>query len=437
MRTLTLFIMGGLALCTVDTIGATAVTSTDGALSLRDAIRFAVENSPALAATKAEVEIADSEKSKAVAGFLPQLDLATGQGLLSGGTQRAGSVASLSLTENLFDGGLSILNYDSSSLRKKIADLAYANARDQLALAVAQQFARLSLNRNLLEVQEKQYEIIRKQHQTIESLYKQGIKTRKDYLRFTTEMRRSEIELANARIAIDRASVELRRLLGKVADGAVQAAEFQPMPVDYKTVEKLPTSKPDIKNHFQYRIATLQTEVFSNDATVARVKFWPQLGLTAEAVRTEDDYLGVGRGLSDGSGTNWSLLATIKWNLMDWGIRRQDIHIADQRKLVQERQIKDRLNLFTAENENLMLNVRQSLSNFNLSKELLDLEAKTYEFLQVEYQNGKVTYLDLIVGLRDLLNARVKLFTSYFELHQLMFQYRYHEGRLYDSIESL
>jgi outer membrane protein len=403
-------------------------------LTLAQAVRIATDHSPSLAAFAADREATVAEKKKALAAFFPAVDVTANQGLLSGGNQRSASSLSLQLTETFFDSGISILNYDSSALRKQISELSYQNARDLLALSLAQQFARYSLNQNLLEVQQAQFDTVKKQHTTIEALYRQGVKTRKDFLRFTTELRRNEIDLISARTAIERSKVEIKRLMGW-DNGAPMPTQFKAIAVDVKSVEKIPQQAPDISGHFQYRIAKLQSELFGNDVSVASRKFWPQLSLTAGAGYVEDDYLRAGRGIDGFSGSNWNMLATVKWNLMDWGIRRRDIQIAGARKIQQERQIRDTLNTFAAENEKLLLGLQQIHANFKLSQELLDLETKTYEFLRVEYQNGKVSYLDLIVGLRDLLSAKVKLFSSYFELQELLFQFRYHEGRLYETFQ--
>ena len=245
--------------------------------------------------------------------------------------------------------------------------------------------------------------------ENMEALYRQGIKTRKDYLRFTSERRRNEIDMVNAEIAIERSGVEIKRLLGMVTSPMDIDSErtFAPLEVQTVLADPVPTAAPDISKHFRVQMVDLQLEVLKNNIAVAERKFWPQLYLNAAANTIGSDYLGVGRSFAGFSGTNWSVLATLKLNLMDWGIRRKDIEIASQDKIIQEGQLRDSLNTFVADNKKLMMNLHQSHSNYKLSRELLEIETKTYELLKSEYHNGKVTYLDLIVGLRDLLAARI------------------------------
>lgn len=82
-----------------------------------------------------------------------------------------------------------------------------------------------------------------------------------------------------------------------------------------------------------------------------------------------------------------------------------------------------------------MLDLQQSSKNFTLARELLDLETATYKSLDSEYRNGRVSYLDIIFALRDLLRAKVQMSTSYYDLRRQLLKYRYHEGKLYESIE--
>jgi outer membrane protein TolC len=407
-------------------------------IPFRQAIDIAVEKSPSLSTARSELNIRDLEYANSYSAFLPSLDLSATHGLRDSNPSIYKNIfaseLSLQLAENLYDNGISLAKYESARFQKEIAELNYRNERDKLVLDLAFEYMHYSLAANLAQVQEQQFNIINKQYQSVSNQYQQGVKTRRDYLRFKTELRRSEIELQNSRTTLEKSRFELMRLLGFDVSSQIQPFDFDPVDVDLKSVEQVPIHSPDLASHYQYRIAGLQRKSFENDVYIVRRDYWPQLFLTAGATYHTGDYLGANDPLSQNESTSWNALLTLKFNLWDWGIRHRNISIADAKRTQAENTIASNLNTFSSANAKMMLELNQSSKNFAIARELLDLETKSYGFLESEYRNGKVSYLDIIVGLRDLLNAKVQMYTSYFDLRGQLLRYRYHEGRLYESV---
>lgn len=407
-------------------------------LNFREALQLAFEKSPVLIAALSELKIREAEFSNSKSVFLPSLDLSTVHGWRDSeppiGTSRFVNELSLSVTENLYDNGISFARYESSRYQREIAELNFKNERERLVLQIANEYMRYSLAVNLAEVQEQQFNIINKQYQSVNSQFQQGVRTRRDFLRFKAELRRSEIALQNSRSNRERSYFELLRLLGFEINVETPKYELEPIGIDIKLVQNIPTQSPDLSQHFQYRMADLRRKVLEKDVYVVRRDYWPQVFVSAGATYQMNDYLRTGEAGPQDETTSWNALLTLKLNLWDWGIRRRDILIAEARKSQTESYIQTDLNRFSSENAKMMLDLDQSSKNFALARELLDLETKTHHFLETEYRNGKVSYLDIIVGLRDLLNAKVQMSSSYFDLRTQLLLYRYHEGKLYESI---
>jgi outer membrane protein TolC len=407
-------------------------------LTFKDTIAKAVDTSPALKVFKLELDARELEFKNARSVFFPQLDLSATAGLRETDprTTLSNRVSTLDLTlsETLYDNGVSFTRYNSAQLQRDIAKISYENERDQLSLLVGQEFLRFSLAAALVEVQEQQFNIIDKQYQTVASLYQQGIRTRKDYLRFKTELRRAEIDFLQAKNSLMRSRVELNRLIGVEARETQPSFDFVPLPVQPESVAKLPQRAPDIDNHFQYRIARLQKQVYQNDVRLVRREFWPQLSLTAGASYTTGDYLGEPTYINNNEYTAWYALGTLKFNLWDWGIRRRNVSIAQARVNQRESELSASLNTFSSDNVKLMLDLNERAKTYSLSRELLDLETSSYGLLSRDYREGKVNYLELIVALRDLLRAKDQFYNSYFGLRDQLLRYTYHEGRLFESV---
>ncbi len=419
-------------------LSARAEVGADEKVSFVDAVQLAVEKSPALSSAQSEVSIRNLEYENSYSAFLPQLDLNATHGLRNSDPSRYQSIyaseLNLQLTETLYDNGLSLTKYRSARIQKEMTELNFRNERDKLILQVTTEYLRYSLTTKLTEVQEEQFKTINKQYQAVSNQYRQGIKTRKDYLRFKTELRRSEIEVQNSYTTLEKSRLELMRLIGIELNAQARPLEFVPVDINLKTVEGVPAETPDLHKHYHFRIAELQKQILENDVSIVRRQYWPELFLTAGAAYHTGDYLGPGTQQTRNDLTSWNALLILKFNLWDWGVRKRNISIAEAKRTQSENTVKAELNSFAVENEKMMLELKQSSRNFSLATELLDLETKSYGLLDSEYRNGKLSYLDIIVGLRDLLNAKIQMYTSYFELRGQLLKYRYHEGRLYESL---
>lgn len=407
-------------------------------LTFKQAIERAVEKSPSLRVTRLELEAKELEFKNAFSVFLPQLDLSTSAGLretnpATASTNRV-STLQLDLQETLYDNGISLTRYESARIARDIAKISYENERDRLALSVGQEFLSYSQSKVLVDVQTQQLDIINKQYTTVSSQYRQGIRTRRDYLRFRSEQRRAEIDVQQAQNVAQRSRVELNRLLGVEIREDEPSLNFAPLEIQYNVVENLPTRAPNINDHFQYRIAKLQREIVKNDVRLVTRQLWPQLNLTAGATYTTGDYLGTATAINNNEFTSWYALGTLNFNIWDWGIRRRNISIAKARANQQNSQLDASLNTFSAENSRLMLDLNERAKSYSLARELLDLENSSYGLLSRDYRDGKVAYVELIVALRDLLNAKRQLYSAYFGLREQLLRYNYHEGRLFESV---
>jgi outer membrane protein len=408
---------------------------------LKQTIQYAIENSPDLEVVRREMAIADMQRKNAYSVFLPQLDLATNYQLNDRDPQtnpplsRYTSDFGVYLTENLYDNGISFINYDTAKVNKKIAEMNYNKERDRVALNVASQFLNVSLVMRLYEVQKTQFDIVQKQFNSISSQYKQGIKTRRDYLRFKSELRRSEIQLQNSKTQMVNRTTDLIKLLTNTSDVLTSSFEFLPEEVDVQVVQGVPSQKPNVEEHWIFRIVRLREEVYNNDISVSRRSYYPQVFLSGGVAYGSNNYWKTGSSFEDNDFTSWNALLTVNFNIWDWGTRSRNITIAQDRKVQLMKTLEVEMNEFIASNEKLMANLQLSHNNFLTAQELLTIETEGYAFLEGEYRNGRVSYLDLILGLRDLLNAKIQMFTSFYDLRTQLFQYKYHQGKLYEDFQ--
>ncbi|MBI3554685.1 MAG: TolC family protein [Deltaproteobacteria bacterium] len=409
-----------------------------------DAIRYALEHSPTVEQAMRHASIADLQSRNSRATFLPGLDLSATNGLKRSVTSGQPvtphnpwlSDVNAALTETLYDNGSAITKYKIASLTNEIARINFEGARAQLTLDVSVSYYKYSLAQKIFEVAEQRSKILGKQFASVSSQYRQGMKTRQDFLRFKTQVQRSDLDHLASENEIRVGIGELKRLLGFAVDSK-ETPEFvavEPAPFNPKT--GVPQATPPIDKVYGYRANILQRRANELNVDFTRRLYLPQLAVTAGSTYDNSGYIGNGTAFSATNTLSWTGQLVLTYNIWDWGTRARNVEIAEHARVVQDEDLV-KADLALRQNiENLMLQLRLLQESYKLNVELLELSQQSYDFLEEEYRRGHITYLDIITGLNDLLDAKTKYLTSYFSLLQSLAQYGYYEGTLYETVST-
>ncbi len=403
---------------------------------LKTSILFAVENSPSFDSLKRQLNISDLEEKSAAARMLPSLDLKATHGILDASPRTTvspwDSELTLGLTESLYDNGVTRTNHRIATLTKNQAEFNFQDQKNKISLDIASQFLIYSLNIKLLDIQEKQFKLVSKQYDLISKDYYQGIKTKKDFLRFKTQVSRNEIDLVNAKNAVEKSKQELQRLIGVDLESN---SEIDFVPVSLENVRNETLNEPiNLEKHLQYRAAQIQKEVNRLNSDLIGRKSLPEWFLSTGVSYGSSNYIGTGQTFSDNAQVGWNALLTVKYNFFDLGIRSRDREVAAQKKNIQNNELESNLLTLKSSVNQLQINLKQIQKNFGLAKELLSLEKSNIDFIEREYQNGKVQYLDLITGLNNLSDAQTKFYSAVSDLQKVKYTLLYHQGKLYEDL---
>lgn len=403
---------------------------------LKKAITFAIETSPTFDSIKRQLNISQLDEKSAEAKLLPSLDLTAIHGIFDTSprttTSPWNSEFNLGITESLYDNGVTRTNSKIATLNKKQAELNFEDQKNKVSLDIVSQFLTYSLNVKLLEIQEKQFKLISRQYETISRDYYQGIKTKKDFLRFKTQVSRGEINLVAAKGTVEKSKQELQRLIGI---NLKSNSEIAFIPISLETVKnEIPDSTLNIENHLQYRAAQIQKETNQLNADLISRKNLPEWYLSTGVNYTSSNYIGTGQSFSDNARTGWNALLTVKYNFFDWGTRSRDKVVALHKNIIQNNELDSNSLLLKSSLKQLLINVKQIQKNFGLAKELLALEKDNIDFIEREYRNGKVQYLDLIAGLNNISDAEIKFYSAVSDLQTTKYTLLYHQGKLYEEL---
>jgi outer membrane protein TolC len=274
-----------------------------------------------------------------------------------------------------------------------------------------------------------------KQFKVLTAQYRQGFKTKSDFLRLKTQVQKAEIDRVGAENSIHQSEANLQKLLG-VSESEAGTVSFAPLRLDVSKPVELssPTQLPALSGTYEFQSSRLQRDSNRETVSLTRRNYWPQLSVTGGVSYLNQNYLNSPAPFSAGNQLSWNALLTLQYNLWDWGTRRRDLEIAELNEGVQDDSLDQGVLEVRAQLTGLMAELGRASRNFALSRELLELEQESSQNLELQYREGKVTYLDLITELNNLLDARVQYFTSYFDVLGGTVRYRYFEGKAYESV---
>lgn len=202
---------------------------------LKKALQLALEKAPSFNSLHHQLQIATLEETTSLTKLLPSLDFSAGHSLLNETPKTANtpwvSELSLTLTENLYDNGVTYTQYKISQLNRKSIEWQVLQNKNKLCLEIITKYLNYSLSTKLLEIREAQHKLLMKQFKNISHFYLQGLKTRRDFLRFKTQVLRSEIDVADLKNDLQKEQEELKILIGIDVDSKT-VLEF--IPFDFK-----------------------------------------------------------------------------------------------------------------------------------------------------------------------------------------------------------
>lgn len=407
--------------------------------NLKSSLSLSLENYPEYQSLQSQLEIAALAERNAFVSMLPQIDLKAQHSLLSEDpkTDNTPLVTTLgmSLTETLFDSGKSITSYEIAQWRRKSLEKEVQYKQNQLIFNLTQLYIQYSYSFKLLKARQLQHQFLENQFKTTSQLYLQGLKTRRDFLRFKTQILKSEIELSELKTEIEKKKVDLSRFVGVNISGA-DDIDFVPFDFSDKA-NRIPTLSLEETNSLAqwvqqplYQSLQSQREIATLELSLIDRNVWPELILSMNgqigSYRNEKSSFG------DNKSSIWSANIELKYNLWDWGQRSKERAIAQYKKNIAENEIQNQLLTLNSEMNQIVIDYQQMQKNSQLAQELFDLEQKNMNFLEKEYRNGKVSYLDYMTALDNLSLAQTRWYSNLSQLQITYFNYLYRQGKLYD-----
>ena len=301
-------------------------------LTLRDAVRLALERQPQLLQARAGTEAAEARSDEARSPLLPQVagsasyqrttsNFAPRPGLLPSSVTAAGSSSWATTGYWSFGATLSQLVWDfgQSSGRWRAAQASAEAQRGserytalQVTLGVQSAFFTARAGKALLTVARDNLANQDAHLRQIEGFVRAGTRPEIDLAQARTDRANAEVQLINADNAYQTEKAQLNQAMGveetteyEVADDVLPQVEGEDQPIGALMAEAL-QHRPDI--------ASLEQQQRAQELTLGAVKgaYWPALGVSTG--------LSDNGPVLDGLTWNWNATATLTWNLFQGGL---------------------------------------------------------------------------------------------------------------------
>jgi outer membrane protein TolC len=433
MKLRLVLVFGFLATCASTGFGAT--------VSLEQAIRSAVANSPEVQARARELEARTLELRSAEAGFYPALNFETVNGWSHTEPSATGSDTvgrmRLALEGTLFDNGLDQSRIAKARLALERARLQLDEERNKVTLAVVVAFLDYSLASSEQAIQREQHDLYLQQHKLINNLYRQGVRRSRDFIRIEAGVKGSELQLLGTDTAFKKSESELRRVLAEplVPSEGKEPLNLQAADLTQMEGVTVPAAAPALETQLLWKMTDLDRRIEEETVYAARREVGPRLYVTTGIGRYANNYWDQASANVQGpvQGWDWNALATLKWSLWDWGVRDRAVEIARAGKDARLARLDSDLLTRRSEIENMMLDLRKAGEEVRLSNEVLRLQRESLKITQSDYRNGQADFTDLILSISNLASARSSQARAIANLRKALARYQYFQGTIYGN----
>lgn len=414
------------------------MSSSASAQSLNSLINYAMKNSTVVKQSKAQMELAKTQRKESHASQFGSIDLVGSYTHYNLPRTLApltpGSIltnpAAVPTTTNLFGTGVTYTvplftgfaqtrQVEMDAIASQLSKSKLSLTKEQLAYNVASLYLSILALQDMSKAQESYVVALRKLKNIIQKEVSFGKKAQIDLLKAESDLygNLSYLEVLKGNIAITKAS--LASLVGLNHVGQIKSIKVSVKKPNY-SINKLVNEASHLS---KMHIADLNIKKANKGIQKSESSLYPQVSL--------DSYYGYSYGENDGSNPlpgdfnsekNWQVGVNAKWTVFDFG--KNDA--ATQKAKIAKMQA-------TFDKQQTLLDLRKSLteavehmkqeySNYQGNLKQYALTTKSEKIERVRYQSGVSTINDLLYASSQTQISRAKLIES---------KYNYQKGKFY------
>lgn len=258
--------------------------------TLQECVNHALENNISVKQSALDLEVAEADKQQAIGNFLPSLNANatasknTGLSLNPTNNQLENTTfgsasAAINVNYTLFDGLRNIRRLQRTKLAELAAQYRLDQMKDDIALAVANSYLQVLLNKANLEVAKSQNIVTLEQLQRTNDLVDAGVLPRGDLLEIkaTDAGEKQQIAVAENNVKISLISLAQLLLIKDYSNFDIADEEFNIIDGGIADSDVSEIIESAMENRSEVKLAQNNVELAKKDVQIARGSYYPTL----------------------------------------------------------------------------------------------------------------------------------------------------------------
>ncbi len=403
--------------------GAQDETNKIESATLEQVVAYALKHQPGVQQAEINQEIVNQVVKGKLADWYPQISfnynyqrfIDLQSSVIGGEVIRFGvnntSSAQLTATQSLFNRDVLLASNTASTVRLQ-AEQGTQQAKIQMVVNVSKAFYDLLATQKQIEVSEESVIRLESSLKDARSRYEAGVADKTDYQRATIALGNAQAAYKANQELLGYKQQNLKTLMGYPLE------EELPIAYDVDMMENeilLDTSEQmNPVNHIDFRLLQTQRELQEANVKYNQWAFLPSLSAFGaynlnyqndnfgELYNTSYPYSYVGATLSLPLFQGGKRLSKIQEQ--KWTSDRLDVGIAD---------LKNKLD---TEYDRALAAYKSNLYSYLAQKQNVELAQEVYDIIQLQYQSGVKTYLDVTIAETDLRTTRINYFNALYQV---------------------
>ncbi|VXD18628.1 TolC family protein [Marinoscillum sp. 108] len=391
--------------------------------TLEEVVAYALKHQPGVQQAEINQEIVNQAVKGKLADWYPQISfnynyqrfIDLQSSVIGGEVIRFGvnntSSAQLTATQSLFNRDVLLASNTASTVRLQ-AEQGTQQAKIQMVVNVSKAFYDLLATQKQIEVSEESVIRLESSLKDARSRYEAGVADKTDYQRATIALGNAQAAYKANQELLGYKQQNLKTLMGYPLE------EELPIAYDVDMMENeilLDTSEQmNPVNHINFRLLQTQRELQEANVKYNQWAFLPSLSAFGaynlnyqndnfgELYNTSYPYSYVGATLSLPLFQGGKRLSKIQEQ--KWTSDRLDVGIAD---------LKNKLD---TEYDRALAAYKSNLYSYLAQKKNVELAQEVYDIIQLQYQSGVKTYLDVTIAETDLRTTRINYFNALYQV---------------------
>ncbi len=311
----------------------------------------------------------------------------------------------VTVTQPLYQGGKTCADYTFAKLDISQSQLQFQVDSQDLILAVYQAYYSLMLSQKLLEVNKESIEALERLKELNIKFLRAGTVTKTDVLSTEGQLAQASIDQRIILTDIATFKAKLNNLLSNAPETALEIIhDYQYSPNSYRVPEIYNVAMSNRDEIRQHTISIQQAIEATKSATASLL---PGVSLQAQGNRTNDDW-----NVLDPEGRNsWTLVGTLTWT---FDLFRSNSTVKTRREAIRE-QVLARQKLVQdiwEQVKTAYVTMKRAEGDIGDSKRAVAIRTENFRLFQKRYQEGDVSYTEVLIAQRDLVLAKAAYYSS-------------------------